>query len=257
MAVYRVYTEKKPGFDVEAKALRHEIRHILLVKNLSGLRILNRYDIEGIDRALFTQCLPIVFFEPQTDAHNFELPEEARNGSVTPLAVESLPGQFDVRAASCEECVQLVSRGERPSVRTAKLYLLEGELTADDLLKIKKHLINPVESREADLAEKATLRQQYDAPDDVEILTGFTAMDEAQTAAFVKAYGLAMDVDDLRFCIDFFKAEHRDPSLTEVRMLDTYWSDHCRHTTFLTALDSVEIEKPAAREAYARYLDLR
>lgn len=263
MAVYRVYTEKKPGFDVEAKALRHEIRHILLVKNLTGVRILNRYDIEGIDRALFTQCLPIVFYEPQTDAHFFTLPLDPQNKEKAamppklPLAVEALPGQFDVRAASCEECVQLISRGERPAVRTAKLYLLEGQLTADDLLKIKKHLINPVESREADLAEKKTLRQQYDAPADVEILTGFTAMDDAQAAAFVKAYGLAMDADDLNFCIGYFQSEHRDPSLTEVRMLDTYWSDHCRHTTFLTALDSVEIEKPAAKEAYARYLALR
>ena len=253
MAVYRVYTEKKPGYDVEAQALRHEIRHILLVKALTGVRILNRYDIEGVDRPLFDQCLPIVFYEPQTDIHTFDLPET----NATPLAVESLPGQFDVRAASCEECVQLVSRGERPAVRTAKLYLLEGDLNADDLARIKKHLINPVESREADLAEKDTLQQRYDAPPDVEVLSGFTAMDETQIVEFVKTYGLAMDEDDLKFCMDYFKRENRDPSLTEIRMLDTYWSDHCRHTTFLTALDGVDIQKPAVEKAFKRYLALR
>ncbi len=315
MAVYRVYTEKKEGFDVEAKALRHEIRHILLVKNLTGVRILNRYDIEGIDRTLFEQCLPVVFYEPQTDRYFFNLPEEiqkpigklegtqpfetqsetsdmrggfgtlrskdslrgglavsaadareqARSATsikrqgrfIEPLAVEALPGQFDVRAASCEECVQLISRGERPTVRTAKLYLLEGGLNADDLAKITKHLINPVESREADLAEKQTLRQRYDAPADVEVLAGFTAMDGEQAAAFVQSYGLAMDEDDLKFCMDYFKSEDRDPTLTEIRMLDTYWSDHCRHTTFLTALDSVECQKPAVEAAFQRYLGLR
>ena len=253
MAVYRVYTEKRAGYDGEAQALLTELRDILLVKSLTGLRVLNRYDIEGIDRALFEQCLPIVFYEPQTDAYSFALPD----AGATFLAVEALPGQFDVRAASCEECVQLVSRGERPAVRTAKLYLLEGALAADDLAKIKKYLINPVESREADLAEKATLKQQYDAPADVEILTGFTAMDAGEVAAFVKNYGLAMDADDLAFCQAYFRNEGRDPSLTEVRMLDTYWSDHCRHTTFLTALTDVQAEKPAVEQAFQRYLALR
>ncbi len=257
MAVYRVYTEKKAGYDVEAKALRHEIRHILLIKSLTGVRILNRYDIEGIDRALFEQCLPVVFYEPQTDAYSFHLPGEVKQAGVTPLAVEALPGQFDVRAASCEECVQLVSKGDRPAVRTAKLYLLEGDLSGEDIARIKKHLINPVECREADLAEKQTLKQQYDAPPDVEILTGFTAMNAAQIAEFVKGYGLAMDADDLAFCLDYFKAEGRDPSLTEIRMLDTYWSDHCRHTTFLTALDDAAFQKPAVEAAFRRYLALR
>ncbi|MFH1880013.1 MAG: AIR synthase-related protein, partial [Bacillota bacterium] len=257
MAVYRVYTEKKAGFDVEAKALRHEIRHILLVKNLTDVRILNRYDIEGIDKALFEQCLPVVFYEPQTDSFAFDLPEEINTKGVKPLAVEALPGQFDVRAASCEECVQLVSRGERPTVRTAKIYLPEGNLNADDLRKIRKHLVNPVESREAGLAEKKTLRQHYEIPADVEILAGFTAMDEQRIAAFVQTYGLAMDTDDLNLCVGYFQSERRDPSLTEIRMLDTYWSDHCRHTTFLTALDSVDIKKPAAKAAYGRYLELR
>ncbi len=258
MAVFRVYTEKRAGYDVEAKALLKELREILLIKSLTGLRILNRYDIEGIDKALFDQCLPVVFYEPQTDAFMLELPAEAKApGAPPPLAVEALPGQFDVRAASCEECVQLISRGERPAVRTAKLYLFQGELSADDMLKIKKYVINPVESREADLSEKQTLKQQYDTPDDVEILSGFTAMDGAGIAAFVKNYGLAMDEDDLKFCIAYFRGEGRDPSLTEIRMLDTYWSDHCRHTTFLTALDEVQAQKPAVEAAFQRYLGLR
>ena len=253
MAVYRVYTEKRAGFDGEAKALLAELRDILLVKNLTGLRMLNRYDIEGIDRALFTECLPVVFYEPQTDAFSFAFPE---TGGVA-LAVEALPGQFDVRAASCEECVQLLSQGERPAVRTAKLYLLEGALSADDLQKIKKYLINPVESREAELQEKQTLRQQYDQPADVETLAGFTEMDGARAAAFVADYGLAMDADDLNLCVEYFRGEHRNPTLTEIRMLDTYWSDHCRHTTFLTALNDVKIQKPAVEEAFRRYLELR
>jgi len=257
MAVYCVYTEKKAGYDVEAQALRHELRHILLMKNVTGVRILNRYDIEGIDKALFEQCLPIVFYEPQTDAYSFGLPEEAIKEGAKPFAVEALPGQFDVRAASCEECVQLVSQGERPTVRTAKLYLLEGDLSADDMARIKKYIINPVESREADLAEKQTLQQRYDAPADVEILEGFTAMDAAQIAGFVKRYGLAMDADDLAFCRQYFQKEGRDPSLTEIRMLDTYWSDHCRHTTFLTTLDDAQIQKPAVEAAFRRYLGLR
>lgn len=258
MAVFRVYTEKRAGYDGEAKALLKELREILLIKSLTGLRMLNRYDIEGIDRALFDQCLPVVFYEPQTDRYMFDLPVETKGeGALRPLAVEALPGQFDVRAASCEECVQLISRGERPAVRTAKLYLLEGALSADELLKIKKYVINPVESREADLAEKKTLQQHYDTPGDVEILSGFTAMDAAQAAAFVKSYGLAMDEDDLKFCVEYFRGEGRDPSLTEIRMLDTYWSDHCRHTTFLTALDDVKIQKPAVEKAFQRYLALR
>ncbi|MBN1777277.1 MAG: phosphoribosylformylglycinamidine synthase [Clostridiales bacterium] len=251
--VFRVYTEKRAGYDGEAKALLKELRDILLIKSLTGLRVLNRYDIEGVDKALFEQCLPIVFYEPQTDDFMFDLPEtDARV-----LGVEALPGQFDVRAASCEECVQLVSRGERPAVRTAKIYLLEGEPDAEAIEKIKKYLINPVESREADLAEKDTLKQRYDAPGDVEILSGFTAMDEDQIAAFVREYGLAMDADDLRFCMAYFKGEGRDPSLTEIRMLDTYWSDHCRHTTFLTVIDGVDIGKPAVEAAFKRYLALR
>ncbi|MDD3213218.1 MAG: phosphoribosylformylglycinamidine synthase, partial [Eubacteriales bacterium] len=254
MAVYRVYTEKKPPYAVEAKALLREIRHILLIKSVTDVRLLNRYDIEGVDAALFAQCLPIVFFEPQLDTHTAVLPE---TGAAAVFAVEYLPGQFDVRAASCEECVQLVSRGERPAVRTARVYLLFGHPTGEELARIQKYVVNPVESRMAELAEKTTLRQTYATPDSVETLHGFTAMNGAEVAGFVSRYGLAMDADDLAFCRDYFASEHRDPTLTEIRMIDTYWSDHCRHTTFLTALDDVKAEKPAVEKAFARYLALR
>ncbi len=253
MAVYRVYTEKKPAYAVEAKALLYEIRHILLIKSVTGVRLLNRYDIEGVSEALFTQCLPIVFFEPQLDEHYAALPKT--DDAV--FAVEYLPGQFDVRAASCEECVQLVSCGERPTVRTARVYLLAGTPTEEELTRIQKYVVNPVESRMAELAEKDTLKQTYAAPDAVETLKGFTTMDDASVADFVKRYGLAMDRDDLAFCRDYFAAEHRDPTLTEIRMIDTYWSDHCRHTTFLTVLDEVKSRKPAVEKAFTRYLALR
>ncbi len=253
MAVYRVYVEKKPEYAVEAQGLLKEIRHILLIKSVSGVRLLNRYDVEGIDRALFDRCMPIVFSEPPLDVTYEKLPE----GADAVIASEYLPGQFDARAASCEECIQLVSQCERPTVRTARVYLFTGNPTAGELERIRRHLINPVESREADLSEKTTLQQKYEKPETVETLAGFTAMDDEAVEAFVSKYGLAMDADDLAFCRAYFQREGRDPTLTEIRMIDTYWSDHCRHTTFLTTLDGVEIHKPAVEKAFKRYLALR
>ena len=253
MAVYRVYVEKKPEYAVEAQGLLKEIRHILLIKSVTGVRVLNRYDVEKVDRALFDQCMPIVFSEPPVDMTYETLPE----GDYQIIASEYLPGQFDARAASCEECIQLVAQCERPTVRTARIYLFEGNPSEEEMARIRKHLINPVESREAELEEKATLQQQYDAPETVETLTGFTSMDDDAVAEFVKKYGLAMDKDDLAFCRAYFQSEKRDPTLTEIRMIDTYWSDHCRHTTFLTTLDQVDIEKPAVEAAFKRYLALR
>ena len=167
------------------------------------------------------------------------------------IAVEYLPGQFDARAASCEECIQLVSQGERPTAHGARVsFHGTPTLPEVELDRIRRHLINPVESREADLAEKETLRQQYDTPETVETLEGFNALDGEEIAAFVQKYGLAMDRDDLAFCQAYFRSEQRDPTITEIRMIDTYWSDHCRHTTFLTTLDDVKIEKPAVEAAF-------
>ena len=253
MSVKRIYVEKRPEYAVEARHLLWEIRHILLIKSVTGLRLLNRYDAEGVDDELYTRCVPVVFSEPQVDVTFAALPET--DGIV--FAVEYLPGQFDQRADSCAECIQLVGQCERPTIRTARVYILEGDISADELTRIKKHVINPVESREADLAEKDTLKQQYDTPEHVETLTGFTAMNAEQVDAFVKKYGLAMDDDDLAFCRDYFASEHRDPTLTEVRMIDTYWSDHCRHTTFLTTIDHADIQHTAVEKAFARYLAAR
>ena len=253
MSVKRIYVEKKAPYAVEAKQLLWEIRHILQIKTVTGLRLLNRYDVEGVDDALYQKCLPVVFSEPQVDVTYTELPQ----GAKAVFAVEYLPGQYDQRAASCEECIQLVGQCARPTVRSARVYLLDGDFTADELARVKKHVINPVEAREADLGEKTTLQQQYDTPDHVETLTGFTAMNAYEVDAFVKKYGLAMDDDDLAFCRDYFASEHRDPTLTEIRMIDTYWSDHCRHTTFLTTLDAVDVRKAAVEKAFQRYLAAR
>ena len=253
MSVKRIYVEKMADYAVEAKNLLWEIRHILQIKSVTGLRLLNRYDVEGVADDLYVKCLPIVFSEPQVDVTYEQLPE----GAKAVFAVEFLPGQYDQRAASCEECIQLVGQCDRPTVRSARVYLLDGDFSADELARVKKHVINPVESREADLAEKDTLQQVYETPDRVETLTGFTTMDMEQVQEFVAKYGLAMDKDDLAFCRDYFASEKRDPTLTEVRMIDTYWSDHCRHTTFLTTIDKMAIEKEAVEKAFQRYLAAR
>ena len=253
MSVKRIYVEKKPEFAVEAQHLLWEIRHILLIKSVTGLRLMNRYDVEGVDDALYERCKPIVFSEPQVDQTYDALPVD---GKAT-FAVEYLPGQYDQRAASCEECIQLVGQCDRPTVRTARVYILQGDFTDGELARVKKHVINPVESREADLGERDTLQQQYTTPETVETLHGFTQMNAEQVDSFVKKYGLAMDDDDLAFCRDYFASEKRDPTLTEIRMIDTYWSDHCRHTTFLTTIDKADIRKAAVEKAFKRYLMAR
>ena len=252
--VYRVYVEKKPGLDHEAQSLKNDLVNLLGIERLTNLRLLNRYDVEGIDEALFDTAKTAVFSEPPLDNLSEAFPE-AKDAYI--FAVEYLPGQFDQRADSAAQCIQLISQGERPIVRSAKVYLLYGALTEADKEKIKKYVINPVESREASLAPFDTLKIAYDAPPMVETLSDFLALDEAGLQAFVKKYGLAMDGDDLKFCQDYFKAENRCPTLTEIRMLDTYWSDHCRHTTFLTHLKDVQIDEPAAQKTFERYLQVR
>ena len=251
--VYRVYVEKKSGFDVEAQGVFSKLKNQLLIEGLTSVRLLNRYDVENIDAALFEQCKAGVFAEPQSDDLYDHLPQTAD----TVLAVEYLPGQFDQRADSCAQCIQLVSQGDRPTVRTARVYLLGGTLTADDLAKIEHHLINPVEARRASLERPATLAVPYDIPTTVETLTGFLQLDAAGLADFVERYALAMDADDIKFCQDYFRTEQRDPTITEIRMIDTYWSDHCRHTTFLTQIDGAEIDDPHIQRAYDRYVAMR
>ncbi len=252
--VYRVYVEKKPGLAHEAQSLKNDLKHLLGIERLTNVRLLNRYDVENIEADLFEHLKTTVFGEPQLDNVTEDMPDA--DGAIV-FAAEYLPGQFDQRADSASQCIQLISKGERPLVRTARVYYLYGDLTDSDLAAIKKYVINPVESREAGLAPFDTLKMDYDQPPMVETLHGFLNLDEAGLDAFVKKYGLAMDDDDLKFCREYFKSEGREPTLTEIRMLDTYWSDHCRHTTFLTHLTDVRFDDPAAQKTYAEYLKVR
>ena len=252
--VFRVYVEKKPGFDVEARQLLAELQDILGIKGLTGLRLINRYDVEGISRELFERCVPTVFSEPQSDDASEAMPDAA---GAQVFAVEFLPGQFDQRADSASECIQLISQGERPAVLSAKVYYLEGSLSEGDVAAIKHYVINPVEAREASLAERDTLKMEYPKPPMVETLDGFLDLDQAGLAAFIDERGLAMDLADIAFCQQYFASEGRTPTITEIKMIDTYWSDHCRHTTFGTVLTDVEIDDEVVQEAFERYLSMR
>ena len=252
--VSRVYVEKKPGFDVEAQQLKNELTSILGVEGLESLRLINRYDVEGISQELFDACVPTVFSEPQSDVASADF--EAAEGDAV-FAVEFLPGQFDQRAASAAECIQLISQGERPEVRSAKVYILSGTLTPEAVEAVKHYVVNPVEARLASLDLPATLHVEFPKPAMVETVEGFCDLDEAGLAAFIDARGLAMDLADIKFCQEYFRTEGRNPTITEIKMIDTYWSDHCRHTTFGTVLTDVEIDDPQVKAAYERYLDMR
>ena len=251
--VYRVYVEKKEALANEARALLEDLRAFLGIQSLTGLRLFNRYDLEGISRELFDYAVQTVLSEPQLDTVTSEVPQ-----GDTVFAVEYLPGQYDQRADSAAQCIQILSQGERPTVRTARVYVLEGELTAEQVEAVKKYVINPVESREASLELPETLRMEYDIPTTVRTVEGFTSMDAAALDALRDELGLAMDLDDLKFLQGYFRDdEGRDPTITEIRVVDTYWSDHCRHTTFSTHIDHVEIHDAAIQAAYERYLAAR
>ena len=253
--VYRVFVEKKPGLAPEAAGLLSDLRNFLGLTKLKNVRILNRYDVEGIDEELFRYARTTVFSEPQLDIVSDEA--DVSDANVV-FAVEPLPGQFDQRADSAAQCIQLQSQGERPTVRSAKVYALYGRLTKKDVQAVKNYVINAVEAREASLEKPETLAMQYAAPETVATVEGFISMDDAALAALLERLGLAMDADDLKFLQTYFRdQEHRDPTITEVRVVDTYWSDHCRHTTFSTYIDDVRIADPAVAAAYQRYLDAR
>ncbi len=257
MAVYRCYSEKRPGFDVEAHGLFDSLHNLLEIEALTGVRYLCRYDVEGVDEAIYAKAKNIVFSEPMADVC-YDETFPASEGAHTVLAVEPLPGQFDQRADSCAQCIQLMAQGERPVVAAAKVYVLEGELSDADLDKIRGYLINPVEAREASMDKPETLHAVYEIPTEVASVEGFIHMDTAALDEMQKSLGLAMDLDDLTFLQTYFRdEEHRDPTITEVRMVDTYWSDHCRHTTFLTQIDNVTFEDPMVQEAYDRYMAAR
>ena len=251
--VYRVYVEKKKELANEAKSLLNEIRNLVGIKELTDVRLYNRYDVENIEKHLFDYAVGTVFSEPQLDIVTYDKPTEYD----TIFAVEYLPGQFDQRADSAAQCIQIISRGERPTVRTARVYCLFGQLSEEQIATIKKYVINPVESREASLETLDTLKVSYDIPTEVAVLNGFIDYDEAELEDFINRYGLAMDIDDIRFCRDYFRTEKRDPTITEIRMIDTYWSDHCRHTTFLTTIDSVRFDDSLLQNAYNEYIAVR
>ena len=257
MSVNRCYSEKKNGFDVEARSLFSSLHDLLEIKNLTHVRYLCRYDAEGLAPETYEKAKGIVFSEPMADVcydEDFPRPE----GAHTILAVEPLPGQFDQRADSCAQCIQLLTGGERPTVAAAKIYVLEGELTAEDMDKIRGYLINPVDTREASMAKPATLKVEYAIPTSVASVVGFTHMDETALSELLHNMGLAMDLDDLKFLQTYFRdTEKRDPTITEVRMVDTYWSDHCRHTTFLTQIDDVKFEDQMVQDAFDRYMAAR
>ena len=251
--VYRVFVEKKKELANEAKSLFSDAKSLLGISALEDVRIINRYDAENISKELFEYSKKTVFSEPQLDivSDNVDL------GNATAFAVEYLPGQFDQRADSAAQCIQIISQDERPLIRTAKIYALYGNLTEENINEIKKYVINPVEARETGFEKPETLNVKYDIPTEVKTLDGFINLDRKGLEDFVSEYGLAMDADDIAFCQEYFKSEHRDPTITEIRMIDTYWSDHCRHTTFLTVIDDVKFEDELLQKTYEEYLSLR
>jgi len=252
--VFRVFVEKKPALANESHALLRELSTLPWVQGLTSIRIINRYDVDKIDAALFAYAKRTVFSEPQIDivADTPTLAEDERM-----FAVEYLPGQFDQRADSAAQCIQLISQKERPVVRTARVYVLGGNVSDAVLDAVKNYVINPIESQEADLAIPATLVMNCAVPAKVVVLDGFRGLDVAGLADFAATHGLAMDAADLAFCQKYFSSENRDPTITEIRMIDTYWSDHCRHTTFLTTIDSVKTESPLLQKAFDKYLEIR
>ncbi len=237
--VRRIFVEKKKGFDVEARSILEDLRENLSLDGLSEVRLINRYDVEGISDEEYNKARGLIFSEPPVD-EAYDEKIEINEGKV--FAVEFLPGQFDQRAASAEECISILTEKERPRVRSAKVYVLIGDISESDVDRVKKYVINPVEAREASLEKPETLDMEHIMPDDVKTVDGFNDMDETQRNKFLNEMGFAMDMDDLSFCQKYFKdTEKRNPTVTELRMIDTYWSDHCRHTTFSTKINNVTI----------------
>lgn len=251
--VYRIFVEKKDGFNNEAKSLYSDITEFLGIKRLNKLRIFNRYDAENISEKIFDYAIKTVFSEPQLD----NVYKELNINKAFIFATEYLPGQFDQRAESASQCIQIISQGKKPLIKTAKVYALYGNLTKKDIEEIKKYIINPVEMREANFIKPCTLKEKYKIPKTVKMLKGFINLNDKELFDFIKSYDLAMDFDDLKFCREYFLSEKRNPTITEIKVIDTYWSDHCRHTTFLTIIDNVEFEDELLQKTYKEYLTIR
>lgn len=256
----RLYVEKKPPFRSEAESLLRDLRDSLGLPSLQGIRIIQRYDIEGASESSISQAIPTVFAEPPVDDVTVESLAIAA-GEVA-FAVEYLPGQFDQRADSAAQCLQIVSGGQRPEVTAARVYILSGKLSDEDVKRIKAYLINPVDSREATLVKPDSLRRAAPVPAAVASVKDFLKKSSAELASLRKSMGLAMSDADLAFCQKYFRDEaKREPTLTEIKLLDTYWSDHCRHTTFLAELTAVEFEPSPLlepfRQAWQNYQSIR
>ena len=257
MGVKRVYVEKKPEFAVQAKELRHEVKSYLGIKTVKNVRVLIRYDVENLSDATFERACNGVFAEPPVDVlYREDFPREESDHI---FSVEFLPGQFDQRADSAVQCVQFIKEDELPVIKTATTYVIEGEISEEEMEAIKAHCINPVDSRETGLEKPETLVTKFEEPADVKIFDGFKDMPEAELKELYSSLGLAMTFKDFQHIQNYFKGEeHRDPSMTEIRVLDTYWSDHCRHTTFSTELTEVsfgdgDYRKPM-EDTYKEYL---
>ena len=250
MAIKRLFVEKKKGFDIEAGALCRDLKENLGLGGLKSVRIINRYDVEGMSDADIELTRDTVFAEPQVD--NISFGEISIDDKY--FATEYLPGQFDQRADSAAQCVQIMTGGEKPIVRTAKIVVLCGDISDDDVNSAANYCINPVESRRASIEMPESLIDKSDEPLDVVTIDGFCDADDDGLKAMIADMGLAMDFDDISFCRDYFKnTEKRNPTVTEIRMIDTYWSDHCRHTTFSTILDNVKIDDEIIAAAYEEY----
>lgn len=250
MAIKRLFVEKKKGFDIEAGALCRDLKENLGLGGLKSVRIINRYDVEGMSDADIELTRDTVFAEPQVD--NISFGEISIDDKY--FATEYLPGQFDQRADSAAQCVQIMTGGEKPIVRTAKIVVLCGDISDDDVNSAADYCINPVESRRASIEMPESLIDKSDEPLDVATIDGFCDADDDGLKAMIADMGLAMDFDDISFCRDYFKnTEKRNPTVTEIRMIDTYWSDHCRHTTFSTILDNVKIDDEVIAAAYEEY----
>ncbi len=258
--VTRLFVEKKKGFDIEAQHMLADLVENLGMHQLEDLRLLNRYDVSGLSQEEFETAARTIFSEPTMDyiyGEDLQLPENYRV-----FAVEYLPGQYDQRADSAAQCVQLLTQGERPKIATAKVYALSGTISDDQFEKIKAYVVNPVESRIADMEKPQSLDMKTEVPADVERVNGFISWNDDEMKAYYDSMGFAMTLADLKFCRDYFRDEEkREPSVTELRVIDTYWSDHCRHTTFLTELKEIEIEQgelsAAIETALQNYLQKR
>ncbi|AEV69157.1 phosphoribosylformylglycinamidine synthase [Acetivibrio clariflavus] len=258
--VRRVFVEKKKGFDVEAKSLYRDLKYNLGIGTLENVRIINRYDIEGLSDEEFEKSKRTIFSEPPVDEVFDEKIDIDENSRV--VAIEYLPGQYDQRADSAAQCVQILTHGERPNIKVAKLIILDGKISDSEFERIKGYLINPIECQEASMEKPDSLDVEVNMPEDVKVLTGFINKSPEELESFMDEMGLAMSLEDLKFCQLYFRdTEKRDPTYTEIKVIDTYWSDHCRHTTFLTNIAKVEIEDGVfttpIKNAYDSYIKSR